>query len=203
MLIAARCSSRGALAAGGRVADRRAVLLALLGGAFFALDIALFNTAVLRTSVATATLLANNAPIFVGLATWFVFRKRPPRLVLDRTGAGAGRVRADRRCRRVPDRPSGATDITGDLLALTCAVFWAAYMLTAEHVRAHMDTLTFSTLAIVGSVLTMLVVCLVLGVPLSRLLGPDVGLAFRPRPRLTAWPRTSRSSTRSGICRPR
>ena len=65
-----------------------------------------------------------------------------------------------------------------------------------------MDTLTFSTLAIVGSVLTMLVVCLVLDVPLSGYSGRTwaslfgLGLSH-------SLPRTSRSSTRSGICRPR
>src|SRR4029453_2947959 len=55
---------------------------------------------------------------------------------------------------------------SGDLLALTAAVFWAAYMLTTEHARADMDTLTFNTIAVSGSVATLLVACVVLGVPL-------------------------------------
>ncbi len=154
------------LVRGGKVADRRAVLLALLGGVFFAVDIALFNTAVLRTSVATATLLANNAPIFVGLAAWLVFRKRP------RASFWIGLALALAGCALIVAADTfsigltAPTDIKGDVLALTCAIFWAAYMLTAEHVRADMDTLTFSTLAIVGSVLTLLVICLLLGVPL-------------------------------------
>ncbi len=166
VLIAAAVLVPWRLVRGGKHADRRAVLLSLLGGAFFAVDIALFNTAVLRTSIATATLLANNAPIFVGLATWLVFRKRP------RASFWIGLALALGGCALIVAAdtfsigPSRAADIKGDVLALTCAIFWAAYMLTAGHVRADMDTLTFSTLAIVGSVLTLLAVCLLLGVPL-------------------------------------
>ena len=154
------------LARGGKPLERRAVLLAFLGGAFFALDIALFNTAVLRTSVANATLLGSNAPIFVGLATWFVFHKRPPLsfwIGLALALAGCALIVAAGALWSA----SGPTDLTGDLLALSCAVFWAAYMLTAERVRTHMDTLTFNTLAIVGSVLTLLPICLLLDLPLS------------------------------------
>ncbi len=48
-----------------------------LGGLFFALDLALYNTSILRTSAANATLLGNNTPIVVGLLTWLLFRRRP------------------------------------------------------------------------------------------------------------------------------
>src|SRR5690349_1075406 len=61
----------------GRRPPRRAVVLALVGGAFFALDIAFYNTAVLLTKAATAALLGNLTPVFVGLLTWIVFRKLP------------------------------------------------------------------------------------------------------------------------------
>jgi drug/metabolite transporter (DMT)-like permease len=153
-------------ARGGKLGDRRTVLLGLLGGAFFAFDLVFYNTAVLQTSVATATLLGNSAPIFVGLATWFVFHRRP------RGAFWAGLALALAGCALIvaTDLFSGggprATDIRGDVMALIAAMFWAAYMLTTEHVRNDMDTLTFNTVAIVGSVLTLLVVCLLLGVPL-------------------------------------
>ena len=48
-----------------------------VGGLFFAADLALYNTAILRTSAANATLLGNNTPIVVGLLTWLVFGRRP------------------------------------------------------------------------------------------------------------------------------
>ncbi len=143
----------------------RAVRLAFAAGLFFGIDLALYNTAVMRTSAATASFLGNNAPIFVGLGAWYFFRKRPPGAFWAGLGlamAGGGimvlsHMRDDR----------GIGDPTGDLMALVAAVFFAGYLLIAERLRSDLDTLTFNTLAIAGSVLTLLVVCLALGVPLA------------------------------------
>jgi drug/metabolite transporter (DMT)-like permease len=164
-----------------RPVDRRSILLALAGGAFFALDLVLFNSAVLRTTAATAVLLGNNAPIFVGLGTWIFFKDRP------RAAFWVGLALALGGCAFIvlADASSGqsvAGDVTGDLLALCAAVFWAAYMVTTGHVRTAMDTLTFNTFAIAGSVIALLIICLVLGVPLSGYSGRTwaalLGLGF-------------------------
>jgi drug/metabolite transporter (DMT)-like permease len=147
--------------------DRRAALLATAGGAFFAFDLALWNTAVLRTQAAMASLLGNNTPIVVGLASWWIFKRRPSGafwagLLLSVAGcvvivmAESGRAAAT-----TPD------SLSGDLFALTASVFFAAYLITTERIRERMDTLTFNTLAITGSVITLLIVCLVLDVPLT------------------------------------
>ena len=149
-----------------RTPDRRAIVMALAGGVFFAFDLVLFNAAVLRTSAATAVLLGNNAPIFVGLGTWLFLGKRP------RAAFWTGLALALSGCAFIvfSDVSGRGTNLpgnaTGDLLALSAAVFWAAYMLTTERVRTAMDTLTFNSVAITASVLTLLAVCLVLGVPL-------------------------------------
>ena len=152
----------------GRVAgvSRRAFLLALGGGVFFGFDLALYNTAVMRTTATTATLFGNNAPIFVGIGTWIFFRRRPKRnfwigLALAMSGAAVVMIAN-------ATRPDGSTgDFTGALMSMGAAAFFAAYLLATEHVREEMDTLTFSTIAVAGSVLTLLVVCLVVGAPLS------------------------------------
>lgn len=149
-----------------RRADRRSVLLALAGGVFFAFDLMLFNSAVLRTTAATAVLLGNNAPIFVGLATWIFLGSRP------RASFWTGLALALAGCAFIvfADASSGgaaAGDVMGDLFALTAAVFWAAYMVTTAHVRTAMDTLTFNTVAIAGSAMALLLICVMLRVPLS------------------------------------
>jgi drug/metabolite transporter (DMT)-like permease len=145
---------------------RRAFLLALGGGVFFGLDLALYNTAVMRTTATTATLFGNNSPIFVGLGTWLFFRRRPKRtfwIGLALATAGAAIVMLAN-----ATATQGATgDVTGALMSIGAAAFFAAYLLATEHVREEMDTLTFSTIAIAGSVLTLLVVCAVLDAPLS------------------------------------
>lgn len=149
-----------------RLPSRRAAVLALAAGAFFAFDLALFNTAVLRTSAATAVVLGNNAPIFVGLGTWLIFRRRPRRtfwagLALALTGC-AIIVLSD----TLTDAATTG-DVIGDLLAVGAALFFAAYLMTTERLREGMDTLTFSTVAIIGSVVTLLIICLAMGVPLA------------------------------------
>ena len=143
----------------------RAASLALAGGVCFGLDLALYNTAVLKTSAATAAFLGNNTPVFVGLGAWLLFRKRPPvsfwaGLALALSG-GAIMILADAWGHTVTGDP------LGDLLALVAGGFFAGYLLAAERLRADMDTLTFNTLAIVGSVGTLLAICLAMGMPLT------------------------------------
>lgn len=143
----------------------RTAALAVLGGAFFGLDLALYNTAVMATTATNATLFGNNAPLFVGLGTWLVFRQRPARrywtgLALAVTG-GAMAMFAG------VSHPVSAGSASGDLLALAASIFFAAYLLITERVRETLDTLSFSTLAIAGSVVTLLLVCVAIDAPLG------------------------------------
>jgi len=147
-----------------RPPSARTVWLALAAGGFFALDLALYNTAVMRTTAATASFLGNNAPVFVGLGAWWFFGRRPPvafwaGLALALSGGGI-MILAHVRSR-------GQGDPIGDGLALVASIFFAGYLLAAEHLRSDMDTLTFNTLAIAGSVVVLLVVCVAIGAPLS------------------------------------
>jgi drug/metabolite transporter (DMT)-like permease len=139
--------------------------IAVAGGVFFALDLALWNTAVMRTQAAVASILGNNTPIFVGLMSWLVLRRRPRAsfwigLVLAMAG-GVAIMSADL------GKDGAAGSLSGDLLALAASVFFAAYLITTQRVRETMDTLTFNTLAIAGSIVTLLVVCVALGLPMS------------------------------------
>ena len=154
------------LVRGGRTSTRTAVLLAVAGGGFFAFDLLLYNSAVLHTSAANAVLLGNNAPIFVGLASWFIFRRRP------RLSFWIGLALALAGCAVIVlwDASRGSAvrhgDVLGDLFALTAAVFWAGYMVTTERVRTEMDTLTINVVAVSASALTLLIICVGMGIPL-------------------------------------
>ena len=143
----------------------RAAWLAILGGAFFGLDLALYNTAVMRTSAAAATFLGNSAPIFVGLGAWLIFRRATSLSFwagLALAVAGGATMILSHLAGH-----SGVGDPFGDLLALLASVFFAGYLLTTEHLRSEMDTLTLNTLAIAGSVAVALVLCLAMEVPLT------------------------------------
>ena len=154
------------LCGGSRPVRPRAAWVAIAGGVFFALDLALWNSAVLRTQAAVASVLGNNTPFFVGMISWLVFHRRPRAsfwIGLGLALAGCLMIMgAD--LRRGGER---AGNLTGDLMALLASVFFAAYLITTERIRPKMDTLTFSTLAIAGSIATLFILCLALGLPLS------------------------------------
>ena len=143
----------------------RAGWLAVLGGAFFGVDLALYNTAVMMTTATEATLFGNNAPLFVGLGTWLFFRRRPTRVYW--TGLAFAAIGGATVMIAGITRATSAGSLAGDFLALTASIFFAAYLLTTEHVREVLDTLSFSALAIAGSVITLVVVCIVVGAPLG------------------------------------
>ena len=138
-------------------------MLGVLAGMFFAFDLALFNTAVLSTSAANATLLGNNAPIIVGLGSWIIFRKRPRAIFW----IGLALALVGSACIVGNDVLRRAAFGSGDAMAIGASVFFAAYLLTIERVRTGVDTLTLTTLAASASSVTLLVLCLLLRVPLS------------------------------------
>lgn len=146
---------------------RNAYLMTVAAGVFFALDLAFFNTAVMRSSAATTSLLGSNAPVFVGLGSWLFLRKRPHGLFWAGLAASmcgialmiwAGAAAA----------PSTAApyDIVGDLMAVAAALCFAGYILAVSRARASMDTLTLNAIAMAASTVALLPICLVIGAPL-------------------------------------
>jgi drug/metabolite transporter (DMT)-like permease len=150
--------------------DRRRESLSLpnvgiiaFGGLFFALDLAFYNTSILQTSAANATLLGNNSPIFVGLLTWLVFRRRPARsfwfgLLLAVVGAVLILW---------TDLSHHARIGLGDLMALAASACFAVYLMVTEKIRSSTGTLAFLRLAMISSTLSLLLINLAMGIALS------------------------------------
>jgi drug/metabolite transporter (DMT)-like permease len=144
-----------------RVTSRTWLIIGL-GGLFFALDLALYNTAILRTSAANATLLGNNTPIVVGLLTWMVFRRRPqPAFWLGLILAIGGSVVI-----LWADLARHASFGVGDVMALGAAACFAVYLLATEKVRATTSTLTFLRLSMIASTLVLLLLNFTMGISL-------------------------------------
>jgi drug/metabolite transporter (DMT)-like permease len=137
-------------------------LVIAVGGIFFGLDLAFYNTSILKTSAANATLLGNNTPIFVGIFAWLIFRQRPPLafwLGLVLAVAGAGVIVSADMSRHVG---FGA----GDLMSVAAAACFAVYLMATERVRGSASTIGFLRLAMIATTAFLLVVNLVLRVPL-------------------------------------
>ena len=105
--------------------------LMFAAGAAFAGDLGFWHTSIKLTSVADSTLLANLASIFVTLASWFFWRRKPTRtflLGLLAALAGVGTlVRAS-----IGFSPQA---LLGDGLGVVTAVFYAAYLLAIKGLR--------------------------------------------------------------------
>ena len=131
-----------------RALERGAVRAALAAGACFGVDLALWNTALVETSVATATFLVNTTPVFVGLFAVLVWRER----LAGRLLAG-GALALLGVALLLGDDLDARTSLAGDGLALGAAVFYSAYLLFIQRARDSLDTAT--SVAISGAASTL------------------------------------------------
>lgn len=163
---------------GGTRLSGRMLWIIALGGLFFALDLALYNTSILKTSAANATLLGNNTPIVVGLLSWLLFRKKPNSAfwlgLLLAIGGSTVILWAD--------LGRHIAFGVGDLMALGAAACFAVYLLATERVRSSIGTLGFLRLAMVSSTVALFVINLMLGIslrmPHGRTLWAILGLGL-------------------------
>jgi drug/metabolite transporter (DMT)-like permease len=137
----------------------RSFWIIALGGIFFALDLALYNSSILRTTAANATLLGNNSPIFVGLLTWILFRRRPASSfwigLLLAVGGSLIILRSD----LLRHTQFGI----GDAMSVGAALFFAIYLLATEEVRTTTGTIQFLRLAMLSTTVALLLINLALG----------------------------------------
>jgi drug/metabolite transporter (DMT)-like permease len=120
--------------------------LAALGGLWFALDVWVWQTGLTYASAASATLLGNTSSILVALGAWLIFHEKLKfnfwiGLGVAFTGVllvlGADLFAAP------AAQTLTNTRTEGNLLSLLGAFFYAAYLLTTQHTRAHLDTLSY------------------------------------------------------------
>lgn len=148
-----------AVSRGAATYDRRAWVLALASGVFFALDLGMWNTSLLLTPVANSTLLANDAPIIVGLIALLFFHERL-RLTywLGMAIAVAGMAVI------VGHDLIGKSHVAmggGDALALAAGVSYALYLIVMQRLRARMDTLASLWIPGFTGMILLLIYCLV------------------------------------------
>jgi len=142
---------------------RRGLLIAVLGGLFFAADLALWATGVMLSGATNPTLLANTAPLWVGLGAIVFFHERLSLgfwvgLLIAMAGAvlilGLDSLR---------DISLGV----GTLAGLLAGIFYGGYILITQWGRESLDSLTYFWPAAASSAASLLVVCLALRQPLT------------------------------------
>ncbi len=144
-------------------AARRAVPWGLMGGLWFAVNLGMLNSALTLTSAATATLLDNTAPVWVGLGALLLFRERL------RLGYWGGLALALGGAAVVTGfNPAGGFRLQpGDALAFAGALFYAGYLLNTQRARRSLDGLSYQCLVVPVAAVALLIVCAVMGLPLT------------------------------------
>jgi drug/metabolite transporter (DMT)-like permease len=135
---------------------------ASLGGVWFGVNLAFLSSALLLTSAATATLLDNTAPIWVGLGAMVLFHER----LRGRYWAGLALALAGAAVVSGLNPAHALAFQSGDILAFTGAIFYAAYLLTMQHTRRDLDTVSTLWLVEAGATVALLLMVLVLRLPM-------------------------------------
>ncbi len=150
------------LRARGRL-PRRSLVIAVGGGLFFAADLAFWATGVTMSGATNPTLLANTAPLWVGLGALILLREQQNLtfwvgLLVAMLGAavilGVDSLRA-------------ISFGLGTLFGLFAGLFYGCYLLITQIGRRDLDSLTYFWPAAVSSSISLLILCLALGQPLT------------------------------------
>jgi drug/metabolite transporter (DMT)-like permease len=142
---------------------RTGLKLALLGGALFAIDVGLWATGITLGGATNPTLMANTAPLWVGLGAFLFFGERRRGLfwfglVIAMAGAavvlGAATFRASEMG-------------LGTLFGLLAAIFYGAYYLVTQRGRVYLSTLSYFWITTATAASFLLVFTLLFGQPLT------------------------------------
>jgi drug/metabolite transporter (DMT)-like permease len=143
--------------------DAKAIKTAIVCGCFFACDIAMWNTSILLSKAAISTLLANLAPVWVGLGSIFIFKEKPKAIFWIGTTVAIFGVIVIVGI----DKVYHSKLSLGNELAIAASIFYAAYLLTTQRVRSTMDTVSFTAISMFTSTLVLFVFCMVAGTQLT------------------------------------
>ncbi|AYA36811.1 DMT family transporter [Hymenobacter oligotrophus] len=142
--------------------SRHDLLISLLGGLVFASDIAVWNISIRLSSATVATLLANLAPVWVGLGSVVFLKARPGvSFWVGTSVALCGMVLLA----GLPAILALQFDL-GFLLAVLSSVFYGIYILLTKDVLRRIDTLTFMFWNMLAASVFLLLLCLIYQEPL-------------------------------------
>lgn len=145
------------------VTDKFGVLIAVICGVLFASDIALWNTSIMLSKATISTLLANLAPVWVGLGALMFMKEKPGKIFWWGTALSLVGVVLI----------VGFEDImqaklnTGSLLAIAASAFYGAYLLTVRKGRNTLDTFSFTAISMLSSTIVLAIIAFISGAQLT------------------------------------
>ena len=137
----------------------KALLITIIGGIVFGADIAMWNISLLKISATVSTLLANLAPVWVGLMSYLLFKKKSGYLFWAGTiVAIIGMVIL-----------VGYQNVIslqfneGILYAVAASILYAIYIMITKGVLKHIDTFTFMFYNMLGASVLLLTIVFLRG----------------------------------------
>lgn len=135
------------------------LIVALVGGVIFASDIAVWNLSLIKISATVSTLIANLAPVWVGLITWLFFKKQAGKLFwIGTCVAVTGMVVL------VGYKHLLSLEFNiGIPLAVLASLFYAIYIVITRGILQNISTITFMFYNMLAGSVFLLIVNLIMG----------------------------------------
>jgi drug/metabolite transporter (DMT)-like permease len=139
------------------ITDRNGVKIAIICGILFACDIALWNTSIMLSKATISTLLANLAPVWVGIGSLLFMKEKPSRIFWIGTFISILGVSIIIGVNQLLQ----ANLNFGNVLAIIASMFYGAYLITVRKGRNSLDTFSFTTISMIASTIVLGFICLV------------------------------------------
>ncbi|MEI7525639.1 MAG: DMT family transporter [Mariniphaga sp.] len=145
------------------IPDLKSAALAVLCGLIFAFDIAVWNLSIMLTKAAISTLIANLAPVWVGIGAIVFLREKPGRIFWTGTAVALFGVAIIVGINQIYNSELNA----GHFLAILASFFYAIYLLIMRKGRLRLDTVTFTMISMLSSTIVLFFVALITDTPLT------------------------------------
>ena len=144
------------------ITDSKGVKVAIICGILFACDIALWNTSIMLSKATISTLLANLAPVWVGIGALLFMKEKPSKIFWIGTAIAILGVTIIIGINEVLE----ANLNFGNILAIIASMFYGAYLMTVRKGRNSLDTFSFTTISMISSTVVLGLICLFTSTPL-------------------------------------
>ena len=146
-----------------KIKSKRTLILAIICGVVFGLDVAVWNVAIQESTATQATLLTNLSPVWVGVGAFFFLKDKPTVYFwIGTVIAIVGMVLL----------VGLKTFINLDFnlafcFAILSGMLYAVYMLVSKNVLTELDVITFMTITLLSSTIALGIISWGIGEPFS------------------------------------
>jgi drug/metabolite transporter (DMT)-like permease len=134
--------------------EKKQLMIAITAGIIFASDVAVWNLSLLKISATVSTLIANLAPVWVGLFGFLLFKKSSGKLFWIGTAVAIAGMVVLVGYQHILHLELNA----GILLAILASLFYATYIMITKNVMAGIDVFTFMFYSMLSASVFLLVV---------------------------------------------